>query len=228
MKVVVRVRKACYHFFVKKGGDKMKWCFQAILEVIATIIAYLTNWLVVFFADECGQLPKCLKWWQTYDNPLDVEWMITEGKVPKFARYDFKRHYDYYYEDKGDNYMKPGYVILKDPDFTLWERFQRYVCRLYWIYRNSNYGFSYYVNGRVVDAEKQVILEDVNTENTRIFKSIVNDGDWWSRTWCYYYEAPYCKYFKIRVYLGWKLKSVYRGTVRHQIALFFNPFRSND
>lgn len=206
----------------------MKWCFQAILEVIATIIAYLTNWLVVFFADECGQLPKCLKWWQTYDNPLDVEWMITEGKVPKFARYDFKRHYEYHYEDKGDNYMKPGYVILRDPNFTLWERFQRYVCRLYWIYRNSNYGFSYYVNGRVVDAEKQVILEDVNTENTRIFKSIVNDGDWWSRTWCYYYEAPYCKYFKIRVYLGWKLKSVYRGTVRHQIALFFNPFRSND
>lgn len=228
MKVVVRVRNACYHFFVKKGGDKMKWCFQAILEVIATIIAYLTNWLVVFFADECGQLPKCLKWWQTYDNPLDVEWMITEGKVPKFARYDFKRHYEYHYEDKGDNYMKPGYVILRDPNFTLWERFQRYVCRLYWIYRNSNYGFSYYVNGRVVDAEKQVILEDVNTENTRIFKSIVNDGDWWSRTWCYYYEAPYCKYFKIRVYLGWKLKSVYRGTVRHQIALFFNPFRSND
>lgn len=228
MKVVVRVKSAYYHFFVKKGGDKMKWCFQAILEVIATIIAYLTNWLVVFFADECGQLPKCLKWWQTYDNPLDVEWMVTEGKVPKFARYDFKRHYEYHYEDKGDNYMKPGYVILRDPNFTLWERFQRYVCRLYWIYRNSNYGFSYYVNGRVVDAEKQDILEDVNTENTRIFKSIVNDGDWWSRTWCYYYEAPYCKYFKIRVYLGWKLKSVHRGTVRHQIALFFNPFRSND
>ena len=206
----------------------MKWCFQAILEVIATIIAYLTNWLVVFFADECGQLPKCLKWWQTYDNPLDVEWMVTEGKVPKFARYDFKRHYEYHYEDKGDNYMKPGYVKLLDPNFTLLERFQRYVCRLYWIYRNSNYGFSYYVNGRVVDAEKQVIKEDVNTETTRIFKSIVNDGDWWSRTWCYYYEAPYCKYFKIRVYLGWKLKSVYRGTMRHQIALFFNPFRSND
>ena len=124
--------------------------------------------------------------------------------------------------------MKPGYVKLLDPNFTLWERLQRYVCRLYWIYRNSNYGFSYYVNGRVVDAEKQVIKEDVNTETTRIFKSIVNDGDWWSRTWCYYYEAPYCKYFKIRVYLGWKLKSVYRGTMRHQIALFFNPFRSND
>ena len=206
----------------------MKWCFQAILEVIATIIAYLTNWLVVFFADEYGQLPKCLKWWQTYDNPLDVEWMVTEGKVPKFARYDFKRHYEYHYEDKGDNYMKPGYVKLLDPNFTLWERFQRYVCRLYWIYRNSNYGFSYYVNGRVVDAEKQVIKEDVKTETTRIFKSIVNDGDWWSRTWCYYYEAPYCKYFKITVYLGWKLKSVYRGTMRHQIALFFNPFRSND
>ena len=206
----------------------MKWILQAMLEVIATIIAYLTNWFVVFFADECGQLPKCLKWWQTYDNPLDVEWMVTEGVVPKFARYDFKRHYEYHYEDKDDDYMKPGYVKLLDPNFTLWERFQRYVCRLYWIYRNSNYGFSYYVNGRIVDAEKQIIKEDVNTENTRIFKSIVKGGSWWSATWCYYYEKPYCKWFKLRVYLGWKLKSVYAGRQRHMLALFFSPFRKVD
>lgn len=55
----------------------MKWLLQAVAEVIATVIAYLTNWLVVLFADEYGQLPKALKLWQTYDNPLDVEWMVT-------------------------------------------------------------------------------------------------------------------------------------------------------
>lgn len=206
----------------------MKWFLQAALEVLATIIAYLTNWFVVFFADECGQLPKCLKWWQTYDNPLDVEWMVTEGVVPGFARYDFNRHYKYHYEDKGDDYMKPGYVELLDPDFTLWERFQRYVCRLWWIYRNSNYGFSYYVNGRTVNGKDNIILLDINEPNNRQFKSVVKGGNWWSATWCYYYEKPYCKWFKLRVYLGWKLKSVYAGKQRHMLALFFNPFRKVD
>lgn len=203
----------------------MKWILQAALEVLATIVAYLTNWVVILFADECGQLPKCLKWWQTYDNPLDVEWMATEGIVPKFARYDFNRHYKYHYEDKGDDYIIPGYVELLDPNFTLWERFQRYICRLWWIYRNSNYGFSYYVNGRTVDGKDNVILLDINEPNNRQFKSVVKGGNWWSATWCYYYEKPYCKWFKLRIYLGWKLKSVYSGKQRHMLALFFSPFR---
>ena len=151
----------------------MKWIFQAALEVLATIIAYLTNWFVVFFADEYGQLPQCLKLWQTYDNPLDIDWMIYEGCVPKFARYDFNRHYQYVPEDKGDNYMIPGKVILKDPNFTLWERFQRYVCRVCWLYRNSNYGFSYYVNGRIVDGSKNIIKLDIDKPNDRRFISMV-------------------------------------------------------
>ena len=204
----------------------MKWIFQAALEVLATIVAYLTNWFVVFFADECGQLPKCLKWWQTYDNPLDVEWMVTEGVVPKFARYDFKRHYEYHYEDKGDDYMIPGYVVLLDPNFTLWERVQRYVCRLWWIYRNSNYGFSYYVNGRTVNGADNVVKRDIDLPNNRQFVSAVKGGNWWSKTWCYYYEKQYCRWFLLRIYLGWKLKGVYSGTQRHMLALHINPFRN--
>lgn len=206
----------------------MKWIPQAIAELLAMLIAYATNWIVAAFADEYGQLPQCLKLWQTYDNPLDIDWMIYEGCVPKFARYDFNRHYQYVPEDKGDNYMIPGKVILKDPNFTLWERFQRYVCRVCWLYRNSNYGFSYYVNGRTVDGKDNVILLDINESNNRQFKSVVKGGNWWSATWCYYYEKPYCKWFKLRVYLGWKLKSVYAGKQRHMLALFFNPFRKVD
>ena len=36
----------------------MKWLLQAVAEIIATVIAYLMNWLVVLLADEYGQLPK--------------------------------------------------------------------------------------------------------------------------------------------------------------------------
>lgn len=204
----------------------MKWIPQAIAELLAMLIAYATNWIVAAFADEYGQLPQCLKLWQTYDNPLDIDWMIYEGCVPKFARYDFNRHYQYVPEDKGDNYMIPGKVILKDPNFTLWERLQRYVCRVCWLYRNSNYGFSYYVNGRIVDGSKNIIKLDIDKPNDRRFISMVNDGSsWWSRTWCYYYEVKYCRWFRLRLYLGWKLKGVNAGRQRHMLALSFNPFK---
>ena len=44
------------------------WIVQAIFELCAMVIAYLTNPIVVLFADEYGNLPKCLRFWQTYDN----------------------------------------------------------------------------------------------------------------------------------------------------------------
>lgn len=72
----------------------MKWIFQAVAELVAMVVAYLTNWLVVLWADECGNLPCWLRYWQTYDNTLDVGWMIYE--VPEWARYDYDKHYLYH------------------------------------------------------------------------------------------------------------------------------------
>jgi hypothetical protein len=61
----------------------MMYFFYCVLEIIFTIVCYLTNPIVVLFADEYGNLPYSLRYWQTWDNTLDVEWMITENKVPK-------------------------------------------------------------------------------------------------------------------------------------------------
>ena len=75
----------------------MSWLLYVCLDLIFTVLCYLTNWFVVIFADEKGQLPKVFKLWQTYDNPLDIRWQVLEV-VPKFLRYDFDSHYIYHYD----------------------------------------------------------------------------------------------------------------------------------
>lgn len=202
----------------------MKWFFQMILELLAMIVAYATNWLVVFFCDEHGWLPKCLKWWQTYDNCLDVEWMITEGIVPKCFRYNYKKHYVYHYEYKDGEVMIPGYVELINADFTFKERAQRYFCRVLWLYRNSNYGFSYYVNGRDVDGAKNIVKKDIKEPNNEQWISYIPNC-LWNITWSVFYCKQYCRWFRLRIYIGWKLKGIRNGKQRCMLAISVNPFK---
>lgn len=208
----------------------MRWFIQIIFELLAMIIAYLTNPIAVLFADEYGNLPKCLRFWQTYDNCLDISWVIYENHVPKFCQYDFNKHYIYHYEVKTDNVMIPGYVDLIDPNFTLKERVQRYFCRTYWLYRNTNYGFSYEINGREVDGEKVIVVKDIDERpEKRIWISYIPD-DFWNFTWSIFLFIPYYENskFKLRAYLGWKMKSITSGKHRCMLALSINPFRQKD
>ena len=208
----------------------MKWFVQVVFEIMAMITAYLTNPIVVLFADEYGNLPKCLRFWQTFDNCLDISWMIYEDCVPDFAKYDFNKHYIYHYEVKTDTEMIPGYVEIIDPNFTLKERFQRYICRLAWVYRNSNYGFSYEVNGRDVDGTQNIVVKDIDERpDRRIWISYV-PGNIWDFTWSIFLFVPYYKNskLKLRAYLGWKMKSITNGKHRCMLAFSINPFRLKD
>ena len=75
----------------------IKWLLYTILDIIVNIIAYIVNPIVVLFADEVGNLPKCLDVvFGNWDDHMDIDWMIDEGHVPKFARYDFHKHYKYH------------------------------------------------------------------------------------------------------------------------------------
>ena len=69
----------------------MSWLLYVCLDLIFTVLCYLTNWFVVIFADEKGQLPKVFKLWQTYDNPLDSRWQVLEGGQ-RFQRCGFDEH----------------------------------------------------------------------------------------------------------------------------------------
>ena len=202
----------------------MRYFACLIFEIMAMIVAYLTNPIVVLFADDKGELPKIFKWWATYDNCLDVGWMLTEHCVPRWAEYDYDRHYVYHYEEKYDdgNFIA-GYVDVLDDNFTLKERVQRYVCRVCWLYRNSNYGFSYYVNGADVDKENIRVVKNTKEPNNEIFVAYETGKNIFTASWSAFIYKQYCKWFCLRVYLGWKLKGLSSG--RHMLAFSVNPFR---
>lgn len=199
----------------------MKYIYCIISDILANILAYIFNPIVCLFADEYGNLPYWLYLFQTYDNPLDIDWMVYEGVVPKVFRYDFNKHYVYHEEQKlSDGTAIAGYVDLIDPEFTIKEKIQRYFCRLSWLYRNTAYGFSYYLNGVAVNAADVIVKTSIKEKNNeRFIGYIPNTG-----IWCVFLCVKYCKWFRYRVYMGWKLKSLKSG--RHMIVLSFNPFKS--
>lgn len=212
------------------------YVFYCIIDILFNLVAYLTNPIVVLFANEVGELPALLIWWANWDDGLDVDWMVYEHHVPKFAEYDFNRHYKYYSEWEAEEITGKhhGFVVLLDSEFTLWERFQRYVCRLCWIYRNCAYGWSYYVTGRNIDGTE--------------VEEVTNVSD------CYYgrykhwltYE-PFCYYlmrawnpkdvswlrwtgidhrFVLKLFFGWKFQRI-KSTERERamLVLFAWPFK---
>ena len=110
----------------------VKWLLLAILDVLFNILAYLTNPIVVLTASEYGNLPWLLTWWDNYDDCMDVEWFLKEGHVPSWAVYDYDKHYRFHDSSEGlrTRGIAKSYVDILDWHFTLWERFQRYVCRV--------------------------------------------------------------------------------------------------
>lgn len=72
----------------------MTYIFILILDIMFTLICYVTNPVVILFSNEHGELPYPLRWWQTYDNCIDIPHTINSG-VPKLFRYDFDKHYKY-------------------------------------------------------------------------------------------------------------------------------------
>ena len=196
----------------------VKWFLLAILDVIFNLIAYATNPFVLLFADAVGNLPGWALWWANWDDHLDIDWMIDEGHVPKFARYDFHRHYLYHPPEEAEatTGVYCGYVDLLDPNFTLWERFQRYICRLTWLYRNNAYGFSYYVTGIDVYADDVV---KVKTEETDGYIYYVTDY-----AWVYKDERPSFCGLRWDNFVGWKMQAVQKDVERCMLAFRITPF----
>lgn len=197
----------------------IKWLVLCGANMLCMVLCYLTNWFVVLFADKYGNLPKIFKLWQTYDNCLDIAWMIYEGNVPKFARYDFNKHYLYHYENKGDGYIIPGYVDLIDENFTLKEKFQRYICRCAWLYRNCGYGFAYYIFGKYVRYNDVKIIVDQKD----FFFAI----DIKQNIFCLKDDRQWCRYFKKSIYLGYKFAGIKnrKYPLRSMLANRTNLFR---
>jgi hypothetical protein len=190
----------------------VKWILYFPLNTFFTILCYLTNWIVTPFADEAGELHGVLRYWQTWDDTLDVEWFVKE-KVPKFLRYDFDKHYKTTREQTPElakyNRTK-GAVICINNSFTVWERIQRYICRTLWLYRNNSYGFAFYLFGI-----------NANYEDLNVKRKDYKNGDWYEVVngrgfWCCPWKFT-GQFGWISFYLGWKLYG-YETPTRYMIA----------
>ena len=203
----------------------LKWFILAIIDLLFNAICYLTNPFVLLFADEVGNLPAIFKWWSNWDDHLDVSWMVYGHHVPKFAEYDFNRHYKYIDEWQAEKTIGEhrAYVILLDPNFTLWERFQRYVCRLTWIYRNCAYGFSYYVTGIDVNGADVDVITDVRVSGNNQYYGRTKDA------FCYYQMKRWTwgeRKFILKLFFGWKFQRIKPTDRKHcMLALFAWPFK---
>lgn len=96
--------------------------FLALGDLTFTLLALFLAPIVAAFADSAGNLPRCLKWFQTFDASLDAGWK------------------DGYFVFAGRTSSETVPTGLE-----LWW------LRTRWLYRNPGYGFSYWVLGQAFD-----------------------------------------------------------------------------
>ena len=173
------------------------------------IICYLTNPIVVLFCNEEGELPGFLNLWQTWDDSCNPEFFVLE-KVPKFLRYDYKKHYEEY-ESTTPKLAKYGrtrwFARVIDGNFTLKERIQRYICRVLWLTRNCAYGFAFYWFSKEANKETSVTYKKYIHGEKYFIAGWDKSQPLWKRTWWIKCNWHWNKRFYSECYLGWKINS---------------------
>ena len=152
-------------------------------------------------------------------NPLVVLFADKDGNLPVYLKY-FGTHDNTLDGDEGWRSKLP---------WLDWQnnKLHRYVKRVLWLYRNTGYGFSYYVSGYDLDASTVVVSGDPTIRN-RPYPA--------QSGWCFAYDKSkpilwrgwmlYVVYGYgsrcVRLYLGWKFMGFTSG--RKMLAFHFNPF----
>lgn len=142
-------------------------------------------------------------------------------------RYDFDKHYIYHPEKKGEKGKEvKGYVEIKDGKFTFWEKVQRWYCRTRWLYRNCCYGLRDEL-GFTYNSDDIKVVKNRHEYNNDFFVSYEKGKRWYNRHFCIWIYKQWCKWFCLRVYLGWKMKYVVPDGKKYKnsISLFIGPFR---
>lgn len=195
----------------------IKWLLYLPFSLIFAALCYLTNWIVVLFCDRDGELHGLWHLWQTWDDSCNPEFAVQ--CAPKFLQYDWKAHYREYegITNYWETVRRPRwYTICINDDWTLWERFQRYACRLLWLTRNCSYGFSFYILG----ADVSPMLEIQRSEHTIFVREIFGGNI--GGAWMYKNDAPIFTLFGWTAYwknfLGWKIDESEKITTHAMIA----------
>lgn len=200
------------------------WLIYFVLSIVFMILCYPTNPIVVLFADINGELPGFLKYWQPWDNSCFASESVEYA--PKFLQYDWNKHYKEFKDS--DAYLhsvnrERWYCDCIDPNFTLWERVQRYLCGVLWLTRNCSYGFAFYLLGLNISPN----LEIRQSENTLFVREIFADGLFGA--FMYKNTAPIFSAFGYVVHwnnlIGWKIDTSAqydtRAMIANRVAFFF-------
>ena len=152
----------------------IRWLIYLPLSLLASVLCYITNPIVLLFCDKNGELSGPLHLWQTWDNSCNPSDIM--DIVPSWLLYDWGAHYREYQDTtqllRSWNRDRWFTDCIND-EWTLWERVQRYLCRLIWLTRNNAYGWGFYVLGHT--ATPLFVIQ--KSENT-IFADEVNGCGW--------------------------------------------------
>lgn len=177
--------------------------FMAVFALILDIICkFFLNWIVVLFCDEEGNLPKCLYWFQTFDNTCYAGQYCRQSEIA--ARLG------------GDTWID----FIPYPT-TAW---QRYLNRGKWLFRNTAYGFDYYLFGLEFIPSNWKCVKWVRTDTLEL-EIHVGDG----------FNIKYLGYLGSYKF-GWKASNMYDSNSntypgiwgdlnRIPLAFSINPFK---
>lgn len=199
--------KFCLHTI---RDDYMKYIIMAPLQLICLLLCYLTNWIVVFFATEEGELNGILRLWQTWDDTLDNKSFI-ESNLPGFLNYNWDEHYTQY--KIIDEYNRTRYKEKLIKSFSDKDKIKRYICRVAWLYRNCAYGFAYYLFGVVI--KRPTEIKQFNPKAYFIYEKCM---DFWNVNWAIKFENKIIGNFYWNIYLGWKISKSISYCHRAMIA----------
>lgn len=183
----------------------MRWFIYAPLQLLIMIICYITNPIVVLFADKDGELHGFLRKWQTFDDSCDSEDCVTKY-VPKWIRSE--KQYD-------PNYGRVMKKSINIAQLSLIDKLKRYCCRLFWLSRNCAYGFALDWFGVTINPDDVVIIDNYKVGESERNVLITRDLKYWK-----IYDSmriPNTNY-RWRIYLGWKIHNV-QGIHRAMLAL---------
>lgn len=190
----------------------ISWIFKVFASVFFTVLCYVTNPIVVLFADEDGELHGFLHYFQTWDNSTNPSDLL--DILPRWLTSWYDGRYVEVYRSEGElAELGRGrwYTDCINTDFTIIERIKRYICRVYWLTRNSAYGFCFYLLGIDMDPSHNILIYDKDGETIAVDS---DDSDVWM----------YCNSKKIfwklhwNIFLGYKLRLDAKQKTRCMIA----------
>lgn len=184
------------------------------LQLLSMILCYLTNWIVVLFADEDGELKGLWQLWQTWDDSVDNKYFVL-NQIPKIFRYDFDK-YNKEYKGGEDKYGRRRYYVKNLKPLPLKDRIKRYFCRVGWLNRNCGYGFAFYLLGTWVDNRKMIY-----NDSTKYKEYSGHEKGWrwlFDKPFVWKSDRPITKHLQLNCFIGWKASREIKGRHRAMIA----------